>query len=132
MEKVLSKLARKPSGIEVEQLKRSGWYDSRERVFNHMENDRVLQKLIGKFEMVDDQLKLTKSTADMKISFQVLISSRGQRYMYARTQFLVNGKRKDFKKYLGKEEEIDLEKIDLSFLRKYFLNMLKNYLEYQY
>lgn len=131
MEKVLSKLARKPSGINVQELKSSGWYDSREQVFNYMVNDRSLQKLIKKFEAVDDQIKLSRSTQDMKISFQVLENVKGQRYVYARTVFLINGTRKDFKKYLGREDQVDIETWDLQGLKKYFLDMLKNYLEYQ-
>jgi hypothetical protein len=67
----------------------------------------------------------------MKINFHVLENSRGHRYVYARTQFVIDGKRKDFRKYLGKEGEVDPKKIDLSILKKYFLDMLKNYLEYQ-
>lgn len=131
MEKILSKLARKPSGIELEQLKSSGWYDARDRIFDHLENDHVLQRLIKKFNVIDDHMKLVKSTKDMNITFHELESMYGVRYMYARTQFVVNGKRKDFRKYLGKTEDVDLEKIDLSFIKKHFLDVLKNYLEYQ-
>lgn len=131
MEKVLSTLSRKPSGLDMSELKNSGWIEARDRVFNHMENDRVLQKLISKFQVIDDQVKLTRSTKDMKINFHVLENSRNHRYVYARTQFVIDGKRKDFRKYLGKDGEVAVEKIDLSILRKYFLDVLKNYLEYQ-
>lgn len=131
MEKVLSTLSRKPSGIDTGELKNSGWFEARDRVFNHMENDRALQKLITRFQVIDDQVKLSRSTKDMKINFHVLQNSRGHRYVYARTQFVIDGKRKDFRKYLGKDGEVELKKIDLSFLQKYFLDMLKNYLEYQ-
>ena len=131
MEKILSKLSRKPSGIDEVTIKESGWYDARERIFDHLEGDQVLQRLIKKFNVIDDRMKLIKSTKDMKITFHVMQSSYGYEYTYARTQFVIRGKRKDFRKYLGKTEEVDLKKIDLSFIKKYFLDVLKNYLEYQ-
>lgn len=134
MEKILSTLSRKPNGFSEQEIKESGWYHARARVIHHLENDQVLQKLIKKFTVVDDQLKLSKSTRDMKINFHVLQNSKGHRYAYARTQFVVDGKRKDFRKYLGLEKEVDLDQYrgsDLNHLKKYFFDMLKNYLEYQ-
>lgn len=130
MEKLLSKLSRKPSNVDEMEMKESGWYDARDKIFNHLENDKTLEKLIKKFNFIDDHLKLTRSTRDLKISFHVLESTYGYRYVYARVNFLINGKRKDFRKYMGKEEEVDMENIDLNKLRKYFFDMLKNYLEY--
>ena len=131
MEKVLSRIVRKPTNIDQEILKGAGWYEARDRVIRHLENDKVLNKLIRKFTVVDDRVKLIRSTNDMKINFHVLCNSKGHRYAYARTQFILDGERKDFRKYLGREEEVNFEKINLSQLKEYFLDMLKNYLEYQ-
>jgi hypothetical protein len=134
MERILSTLSRKPNGISEKEIKDSGWYDARSRVLHHLENDQVLQKLIKKFTVVDDQLKLTRSTRDMKINFHVLENAKGHRYAYARTQFVIDGKRKDFRKYLGLEKEVNLDhyrNADLTKLKDYFIDMLKNYLEYQ-
>lgn len=130
MEKVLSRIVRKPSSIDEKILKDEGWFDARDRIMNHFQNDQVLHKLIKKFTMVDDRVKLIRSTSDMKINFHVLENIRGHRYAYARTQFIINGERKDFRKFLGKEDEVDFKKVNLSQLKTYFLDMLKNYLEY--
>jgi hypothetical protein len=67
----------------------------------------------------------------MKIRIHVMENVKGYRYIYASTYFTVDGKRKEFKKYIGKEEETDVKNIDLKYLEKYFLDILKNYLEYQ-
>jgi hypothetical protein len=131
MEKILSRLTRKISGIEPEELKYTGWHEARARVFDHLENDRVLQKLINKFTVIDDQVRLTRSSNNMKIRIHVMENVKGYRYIYASTYFTVDGKRKEFKKYIGKEEETDVKNIDLKYLEKYFLDILKNYLEYQ-
>lgn len=131
MEKMLSRLSRKPSGISEQEMKAGGWYEAREKVFNHMENDPMLQKLIDKFRIVDDKIKMVRSTRDMKINFHTMENSRGHRYVYARTQFVLDGKRKDFRKYLGREAEVNIKTVNLSSLQKYFLDMLQNFLEYQ-
>jgi hypothetical protein len=131
MEKVLSRLVRKPSGIETGELKYTGWNEARQRVFDHLESDRVLQKLITRFTVIDDHVRLTKSSNNMKIRIHVMENVKGYKYIYAGTYFTVNGKRKEFKKYIGREEDVQVEKIDLKYLEKYFLDVLKNYLEYQ-
>lgn len=130
MEKILSKLARKPTGLTEQKLKTAGWYDAREKIFNHLEEDGQLKKLINEFEFIDNKLRLEKSARNMTINFHTLENASGRRYVYARTQFVIDGKRKDFRKYLGKDGEVDTEKIDLFYLKKYFLDVLKNYLEY--
>jgi hypothetical protein len=131
MERVLSRLTRKISGIEPDELKYTGWHEARARVFDYLENDRVLQKLITRFNVIDDQVRLTRSSNNMKIRIHVMENVKGHKYIYAGTYFTVNGKRKEFKKYIGKESEVDVKKIDLYFLEKYFLDVLRNYLEYQ-
>jgi hypothetical protein len=131
MERVLSRLTRKISGIEPDELKYTGWHEARARVFDYLKNDRVLQKLITRFTVIDDQVRLTRSSNNMKIRVHVMENVKGYKYIYASTYFTVNGKRKEFKKYIGKESEVDVENIDLFFLEKYFLDILKNYLEYQ-
>lgn len=130
MEKILSRVVRKPSSIDEKILKESGWYDARDRVLHHLENDQKLTRLLKKFTVADDHVKLIRSTNDMKINFHVLENVRGHRYAYARTQFIINGERKDFRKFLGREDEVDFKKVNLSQLKTYFLDMLKNYLEY--
>jgi hypothetical protein len=130
MEKVLSRIVRKPNSIDEKILKDAGWFEARERIMYHLQNDEVLRKLVRKFTMVDDHVKLIRSTNDMKINFHVLENSKGHRYAYARTQFILEGERKDFRKYLGREEDVDFKKVNLSQLKDYFLDMLKNYLEY--
>lgn len=131
MEKVLSRLTRKISGIEPDELKYTGWHEAKLRVFDHLENDRVLQKLITRFIVIDDQVRLSRSSNNMKIRIHIMENVKGYKYVYASTYFTVNGKRKEFKKYIGKEAEVEIENIDLKNLEKYFLDILKNYLEYQ-
>ena len=125
---VLSTLVRKPSKIDEDELEKSGWNQRRKRVLEHMEGDQVLQRLLDEFKVANDRLKQIRSTRDIKIYYTEL-EKAGTYYTYARCIFNVNGKQTEFRKYLGKSDELNQDDVDEDFLKQIFLNKLKNFLE---
>lgn len=124
----LSKLVRKPSKVDEAELDKMGWTTRRNKVLVHMERDQVLQRLLADFKIVNDRLKQIRSTRDVKIYYTEL-ERAGTYYTYARCIFNVNGKQTEFRKYLGKTDELKPGDIDEDFLKQIFLNKLKNFLE---
>ena len=124
----LSTLVRKPSKVDEAELEKSGWITRRNKVLDHMQKDRVLQRLLADFKIVNDRLKQIRSTRDVKIYYTEL-EKAGTYYTYARCIFNVNGKQTEFRKYLGKTDELKPGDIDEEFLKQIFLNKLKNFLE---
>ena len=124
----LSKLVRKPSKIDEAELDKMGWTTRRNKVLVHMERDQVLQRLLADFKIVNDRLKQIRSTRDVKIYYTEL-EKAGTYYTYARCIFNVNGKQTEFRKYLGKSDELNQDDVDEDFLKQIFLNKLKNFLE---
>lgn len=125
----LSQLVRKPSKVSEEDLTVTGWRTKQTKVLDYIENDPVLMKLIYEFRVANDKLKFIRSKKDIKIYFTTQ-EKRGEQYTYARCMFTVEGKPKEFRKYLGKAEDIKPERINVTELKKVFLMMLKNSLEY--
>jgi hypothetical protein len=124
----LSKLVRKPSKVDEAELDKMGWTTRRNKVLVHMERDQVLQRLLADFKIVNDRLKQIRSTRDVKIYYTEL-EKAGTYYTYARCIFNVNGKQTEFRKYLGKSDELNQDDVDEDFLKEIFLNKLKNFLE---
>jgi hypothetical protein len=124
----LSKLVRKPSKVDEAELDKMGWTTRRNKVLVHMERDQVLQRLLADFKIVNDRLKQIRSTRDVKIYYTEL-EKAGTYYTYARCIFNVNGKQTEFRKYLGKSDELNQDDVDEDFLKQIFLNKLKNFLE---
>lgn len=124
----LSSLVRKPSKIDEAELNKSGWSTRRNKVLDHLEKDRVLQRLLADFKIVNDRLKQIRSTKDVKI-YYTEIEKAGTYYTYARCIFNVNGKQTEFRKYIGKTEDLKPGDVDEDFLKQIFLNKLKNFLE---
>lgn len=124
----LSSLVRKPSKIDEVELNKSGWSTRRNKVLDHLEKDRVLQRLLADFKIVNDRLKQIRSTKDVKIYYTEL-EKAGTYYTYARCIFNVNGKQTEFRKYIGKTEDLKPGDVDEDFLKQIFLNKLKNFLE---
>lgn len=124
----LSSLVRKPSKIDEAELNKSGWSTRRNKVLDHLEKDRVLQRLLADFKIVNDRLKQIRSTKDVKIYYTEL-EKAGTYYTYARCIFNVNGKQTEFRKYIGKTEDLKPGDVDEDFLKQIFLNKLKNFLE---
>lgn len=124
----LSSLVRKPSKIDEAELNKSGWSTRRNKVLDHLEKDRVLQRLLADFKIVNDRLKQIRSTKDIKIYYTEL-EKADTYYTYARCIFNVNGKQTEFRKYIGKTEDLKPGDVDEDFLKQIFLNKLKNFLE---
>jgi|694.fasta_scaffold15597_23 hypothetical protein len=124
----LSKLVRKPSKVDEAELDKMGWTTRRNKVLVHMERDQVLQRLLADFKIVNDRLKQIRSTRDVKIYYTEL-EKAGTYYTYARCIFNVNGKQTEFRKYLGKTDELKPGDVDEEFLKQIFLKKLKNFLE---
>jgi hypothetical protein len=124
----LSKLVRKPSKVDEAELDKMGWTTRRNKVLVHMERDQVLQRLLADFKIVNDRLKQIRSTRDVKIYYTEL-EKAGTYYTYARCIFNVNGKQTEFRKYLGKTDELKPGDVDEDYLKQIFLNKLKNFLE---
>ena len=126
----LSQLIRKPHKMDDHELNQLGWIKKRDRVLDHMKEDRILNKLLDEFKVVNERLRFVRSTKDVKIYF-VEMENGPDTYLYARTFFNINGRSKEFRKYLGRTDEIQVEKINQDQLKQLFLQMLKNFLEYQ-
>ena len=73
-------------------------------------------------------MKFVQSTKDLKIYF-VEQERKGTYYTYARCFFIIDGKRKEFRKFVGNTEELDEKSINMDLLKQIFLKMLKNYLD---
>jgi hypothetical protein len=128
MEELISLLGRRPSKTTDLDLEQSGWIRSREKIFDHLENDATFLKLSEEFLEASNRLKFVQSTKDLKIYFQEQ-EKGGTYYTYARCFFMIDGKRKEFRKFVGNTEELDEKSINMSQLKQIFLKMLKNYLE---
>ena len=125
----LSQLVRKPSKATEQELELTGWREKQARVLKHMERDVTLIKLLEDFKVVNDRLKFIRSKNDVRIYF-VTQEKNGEEYLYARCMFNIDGRSKEFRKYVGIVSEIDQDEIDMDQLKQIFLRMLKNYLEY--
>lgn len=129
MIEILSQLVRKPSKATDRDLEITGWREKQTRVLKHMERDLVLLNLLEDFKVANDRLKFIRSKNDVKIYF-VTQEKSGEEYLYARCMFTVDGKAREFRKYIGVTSEVDPGKVNLEELKQIFLRMLKNYLEY--
>lgn len=126
----LSQLVRKPSKATDSDLRVTGWKEKQTRVLKHMERDQVLINLLEDFRSANDRLKFIRSKRDAGIYF--INEDRGSDiYTYARCMFTVDGKPKEFREYLGRASDVNLNKINLEDLRKTFLKKLKKFLEHQ-
>jgi hypothetical protein len=128
MEELISQLGRRPSKATDTDLDQSGWARTREKVIRHLEKDNIFQGLLNDFGQASNRLKFIQSTRDLKIYF-VEQEKAGTYYTYARCFFMVDGKRKEFRKYVGITEELNEKNINMDLLKQIFLKMLKNYLE---
>lgn len=128
MKDILSQLVRKPSKATDLELKVTRWDDHQARVLEHLENDQVLQKILEDFRSANDHLKQIRSTREAKI-YYVDLEKAGVKYTYARCVFNINGKQREFRKYLGKADDVIPGKVDEVKLKKIFLNMLKKFLD---
>ena len=126
MVELLSQLSRKPSKASHEDLERSGWNRARARVIQHLESDPVLDKLFKEFTVANNKLKHMQSKRDLKIYF-IEQERAGTLYTYARCFFMIAGKQKEFRKYIGKTDDLKENHIDHAMLKSIFLNMLKNH-----
>lgn len=129
MLETLSQLVRKPSKASEYDLEATGWKDKQIKVLKHMQQDRKLIQLLEEFKVVNDRLKFIRSKNDVRIYF-VTQEKSGEEYLYARCMFTVDGKSKEFRKYIGLASEVDQDSIDMDNLKQVFLRMLKNFLEY--
>ena len=128
MEELISQLGRRPSRATDKELDQSGWTRSRDKIFDHLENDATFLKLSEEFLEASNRLKFVQSTKDLKIYF-VEQERKGTYYTYARCFFIIDGKRKEFRKFVGNTEELDEKSINMDLLKQIFLKMLKNYLD---
>lgn len=128
MIEVLSQLVRKPSKVSSDDLVVTGWKEKQTRVIKHMENDPQLIRLLEDFKVANDRLKYIRSTKDIRIYFAIY-EKGGEDYLYARCLFNVDGKPREFRKYLGIASEVNTNKLDMDELKQIFLRMLKNNLE---
>lgn len=128
MIEILSQLVRKPSKVTEADLKITGWGEKQTRVLKHMETDVTLIKLLQDFKVANDKLKYIRSKKDVKIYF--VNQQRGpETYTYARCMFSIDGKVKEFRKYISRADEFDEKKVSMEELKETFLLMLKNFLE---
>ena len=125
----LSQLVRKPSKVSEDDLELTGWRSKQKDVLRYMENDHKLLKLLDEFRVANDKLKYIRSKKDVKIYF-VEHENNGESYTYARCFFNINGRSKEFRKYLGVTGDLDMNRINQDELKEIFLRMLKNFLEY--
>jgi hypothetical protein len=125
----LSQLVRKPSKASDEDLEITGWKEKQRRVLKHMQQDAELIRLLEDFKVTNDRLKFIRSKNDIKIYFTKQ-EMKGEEYLYARCMFTIDGKSKEFRKYIGVADQINVNKINTDELKQIFLRMLENYLEY--
>jgi hypothetical protein len=131
MEELISQMGRRPSKVTDKDLDQSGWARSREKVIQHLDKDPIFLELLEKFGQASNRLKFIQSTRDVKIYF-IDQEKSGTYYTYARCFFVIDGKRKEFRKFVANTEDMGVLKkkhINMDQLKKIFLNMLKNYLE---
>ncbi len=124
----LSQLVRKPSKATDHEMEVTGWKEKQARVLKHMERDVTLIKLLEEFKVSNDRLKFIRSKNDVRIYFVTQVKS-GEEYLYARCMFTIDGKSKEFRKYVGLAREVNQDTVDLDYLKQIFLRMLKNFLE---
>jgi hypothetical protein len=124
----LSQLVRKPSKATDHELDITGWREKQARVLKHMERDVTLIKLLEDFKVSNDRLKFIRSKKDVRIYF-VTQEKNMEEYLYARCMFTIDGKSKEFRKYIGLAREIHPENVNMEELKELFLRMLKNYLQ---
>lgn len=128
MDELISQLGRRPSRATDTDLDQSGWARSRDKVIQHLAKDAKFLELLEDFGCAANRLKFIQSTRDLKIYF-VEQEKAGTYYTYARCFFMVAGKRKEFRKYVGISEDLAENNINMDQLKQTFLKMLKNYLE---
>ena len=129
MKEILSKLVRKPSKATDLEIRVTQWDAHQFRALEHLKNDQVLQEILADFMTADNHLKQIRSTRQDTNIYYTNIIKAGVSYTYARCVFVIDGKRREFSKYIGKTNEIDLNKINEGVLRKFFSNRLKKFLE---
>lgn len=125
----LSQLIRKPSRATEQELELTGWKEKQARVLKHMERDVTLIKLLEDFKITNERLKFIRSKKDVKIYFSIQEKNL-EKYVYARCMFTIDGKPKEFRKYIGVAGQVDMKHLNMEELKQIFLTMLKNYLEY--
>ena len=125
----LSQLIRKPSRATEQELELTGWKEKQARVLKHMERDVTLIKLLEDFKITNERLKFIRSKKDVKIYFSIQEKNL-EKYVYARCMFTIDGKPKEFRKYIGVAGKVDMKHLNMEELKQIFLTMLKNYLEY--
>ena len=125
----LSQLVRKPSKTSEHDLELIGWREKQSRVLKHLQRDDKFIKLLEDFRVVNDRLKFIRSKNDVRIYF-VIQEKGGEEYLYARCFFNIDGKPREFKKYLGIADQVNPDRLDMDELKEIFLRMLKNYLAY--
>jgi len=128
MLETLSQLVRKPSKANDHELELTGWKEKKARVLKHMEKDQVLIKLLEDFKVANDRLKFVRSKNDVRIYF-VTQEKGGEEYLYARCMFTIEGRPREFRKYIGLASNTNPETVDMEHLKEIFLRMLKNFLE---
>lgn len=124
----LSQLVRKPSKVNDHYLELTGWKEKQSQVLKYIEGDRELLKLLEDFKLAHDQLLFFRSTNDFNIYF-LNQEKGGEQYLYARCMFTIDGKPKEFRKYIGLASKVDQSKVNMDHLKQLFLRMLKNFLE---
>jgi|694.fasta_scaffold14149_12 hypothetical protein len=129
MIETLSQLVRKPSKASDHDLELIGWKEKQARVLKHMQRDEKLIQLLEEFKAVNDRLKFFRSKNDVKVYFSTQ-EKGGEEYLYARCFFNIDGKPREFKKYLGIADQVNPDHLDMGELKEIFLRMLKNYLAY--
>jgi len=125
----LSQLIRKPSRATEQELELTGWKEKQARVLKHMERDVTLIKLLEDFKITNERLKFIRSKKDVKIYFSIQEKNL-EKYVYARCMFTIDGKPKEFRKYIGVAGQVNMKQLNMEELKQIFLTMLKNYLEY--
>ena len=91
-----------------------------------MEKDATLRKLLDDFTEANNELKFLQSRRNLKVYFTDM-ERGGEVYTYARCFFVINGKQKEFRKYIGKTADLKEAHIDHAELNHIFLHMLDNY-----
>ena len=108
----LSQLIRKPSRATEQELELTGWKEKQARVLKHMERDVTLIKLLEDFKITNERLKFIRSKKDVKIYFSIQEKNL-EKYVYARCMFTIDGKPKEFRKYIGVAGQVDMKHLNM-------------------
>ena len=98
---------------------RSEWFSNRNQIEEAaLNSDNVLQ-VLNEMEEAYNEMRLLYSIDNVSVVFTPMINM-GKEYMYARSFFMVDGKRKGFNKMLGRTP-YDTSKVDVEKLKSYFV-----------